>query len=37
VPESLEKADHLLGRVAPNLFAYQHLFELRPRNTSGGT
>lgn len=28
VAESLERADHLLTRVRPDLFAYQHLFEL---------
>ncbi len=28
VRDKVEKADSLLGRVAPNAFAYQHLFEL---------
>jgi glycosyltransferase involved in cell wall biosynthesis/SAM-dependent methyltransferase len=28
VADKVERADHLLGRVDPNLFAYQHLFEL---------
>jgi hypothetical protein len=26
--DKVEKADSLLGRMAPNAFAYQHLFEL---------
>jgi len=28
VADKVERADHLLGRADPNLFAYQHLFEL---------
>lgn len=28
VRDGVEKADHSLGKLAPNLFAYQHLFEL---------
>jgi SAM-dependent methyltransferase len=28
--ESLEKADHSLAQLTPNLFAYQHIFELAP-------
>jgi len=27
--DSVERADRLLGQLRPNLFAYQHLFELR--------
>jgi SAM-dependent methyltransferase len=30
VTENVEKADYLFTRVAPNLFAYQHVFELEP-------
>lgn len=29
VRRTVERIDHLLGRLWPNLFAYQHLFELR--------
>lgn len=28
VRDKLEKSDHFFGQLAPNLFAYQHLFEL---------
>jgi predicted TPR repeat methyltransferase len=28
VREGIEKTDHSLGRLSPNLFAYQHVFEL---------
>ena len=31
VRDGVEKADHSLGKLAPNLFAYQHLFELVAR------
>jgi hypothetical protein len=29
IREKAEKADYFLTRVRPNLFAYQHLFELQ--------
>jgi 2-polyprenyl-3-methyl-5-hydroxy-6-metoxy-1,4-benzoquinol methylase len=32
--DKVERADYLLTRVRPNVFAYQHLFELRPTTTS---
>jgi hypothetical protein len=28
VRDKLEKSDHFFGQLAPNLFAYQHIFEL---------
>ena len=28
VRDKLEKGDHFFGQLAPNLFAYQHVFEL---------
>jgi hypothetical protein len=28
ISNKLEKADHFLGQLAPNLFAYQNIFEL---------
>lgn len=28
--DKLEKSDHFFGQLAPNLFAYQHVFELAP-------
>jgi hypothetical protein len=31
VRDKLEKSDHFFGQLAPNLFAYQHLFELAPK------
>jgi hypothetical protein len=31
VRDKLEKSDHFLGQLAPNLFAYQHVFELTPK------
>ena len=31
VTENVEKADYLFTRLSPNLFAYQHVFELVPR------
>jgi glycosyltransferase involved in cell wall biosynthesis len=33
VRDKLEKSDHFLGQLAPNLFAYQHVFELVPKST----
>jgi 2-polyprenyl-3-methyl-5-hydroxy-6-metoxy-1,4-benzoquinol methylase len=31
VRDKLEKSDHFFGQLAPNLFAYQHVFELAPK------
>jgi glycosyltransferase involved in cell wall biosynthesis len=31
VSDKLEKADHFMGQLAPNLFAYQNIFELVPK------
>jgi 2-polyprenyl-3-methyl-5-hydroxy-6-metoxy-1,4-benzoquinol methylase len=33
VRDKLEKSDHFFGQLAPNLFAYQHVFELAPKTT----
>jgi hypothetical protein len=33
VSNAAERLDFLLARLDPNLFAYQHLFELKPTST----
>jgi hypothetical protein len=35
VRDKAEKVDHFLTRLRPNLFAYQHLFELRAADPAG--
>jgi 2-polyprenyl-3-methyl-5-hydroxy-6-metoxy-1,4-benzoquinol methylase len=34
--ELIERADYLFTRALPNLFSYQHLFELRARSSGSG-
>jgi 2-polyprenyl-3-methyl-5-hydroxy-6-metoxy-1,4-benzoquinol methylase len=34
VTDKVEKADYLFTRLGPNLFAYQHLFELAPTDVT---
>lgn len=34
VRDKLEKSDHFFGQLAPNLFAYQHVFELVPQTST---